>query len=558
MPRADQARAASSKASTPLSPKPCSARMTARVSPAAGQWCSGRASVGSGPEVRAQAARRRTKLRRMRRISGRVGAPGAAARGGAALDHAVDIARECRQPRTPSEESSARGARAPAAAAARGVGGGGAGMLADGTFGRDIVDTDDALGWLERRPEITSLRAAVCDLNGMLRGKRVPVVQMPKVLEGSMRMPYSITCLDIWGEDVKGNPLVFQQGDIDGRCEHTGRGFLPINWLGSPTALLPLWIAERRRHPLSRRPAAGAGGGLRALRGPRADPGDGDRTRVLPGRHHGRGADAAALAGVAQVPRRRRRALDRRPRSLRGLLHRRLRRLRRARRAGRQRHRRERRRAVRDQPAARAGSAEGGRRRLVFQADRPRHRAQVRLRRHFHGQALPRPGRQRLPRAFQPARPGRQQRLRRRHRRRVRDHAPRGRRAAGADAGVDPPLRAAPELLPAAAPNAHVASEVCWGYENRTAAIRIPGGSRRGAAHRAPGRGRGRQPLPGAGGDPRGGARGDRGADRAAGADAGRRRGRSPSTGSRRSTASSSSEAIAKIFAPSLRDASSG
>ena len=37
-----------------------------------------------------------------------------------------------------------------------------------------------------------------------------------------MRMPYSITCLDIWGEDVKGNPLVFEQGDVDGECEPTG------------------------------------------------------------------------------------------------------------------------------------------------------------------------------------------------------------------------------------------------------------------------------------------------------------------------------------------------
>ena len=75
------------------------------------------------------------------------------------------------------------------------------------------MDTPDALGWLDGRPDITSLRAAVCDLNGILRGKRVPVAQAGKVLGGAMRMPYSITCLDIWGEDVKGNPLVFQQGD---------------------------------------------------------------------------------------------------------------------------------------------------------------------------------------------------------------------------------------------------------------------------------------------------------------------------------------------------------
>ena len=117
-----------------------------------------------------------------------------------------------------------------------------------GTIEETIVNGDDALAWLEGRPEITSLRAAVCDLNGILRGKRVPVAQAGKVLEGSMRMPYSITCLDIWGEDVKGNPLVFQDGDIDAKCVPTGRGFLPRNWLGSPTALLPLWMLSHAGH----------------------------------------------------------------------------------------------------------------------------------------------------------------------------------------------------------------------------------------------------------------------------------------------------------------------
>ncbi len=107
---------------------------------------------------------------------------------------------------------------------------------------RSILNPEAPMAWLDGRPAITSLRAAVCDLNGILRGKRVPVAQAHKVLEGQMRMPYSITCLDIWGEDVAGNPIVYKQGDIDGRCEPTGRGFLPMNWLGSPTALLPLWM----------------------------------------------------------------------------------------------------------------------------------------------------------------------------------------------------------------------------------------------------------------------------------------------------------------------------
>jgi glutamine synthetase len=35
-------------------------------------------------------------------------------------------------------------------------------------------------------------------------------------------MPYSITCLDIWGEDVSGNPLVFEKGDVDGTASRRG------------------------------------------------------------------------------------------------------------------------------------------------------------------------------------------------------------------------------------------------------------------------------------------------------------------------------------------------
>lgn len=107
-----------------------------------------------------------------------------------------------------------------------------------------LVNTAEALDWLERRPEVTSLRAAVCHLNGILRGKRVPIAQAKKVLDGQMRMPFSIAFLDIWGEDVADNPVVWKQGDVDGRCAPTGRGPLPMDWLGTPSALLPLWLIE--------------------------------------------------------------------------------------------------------------------------------------------------------------------------------------------------------------------------------------------------------------------------------------------------------------------------
>ncbi|TGV36384.1 glutamine synthetase, partial [bacterium M00.F.Ca.ET.168.01.1.1] len=81
----------------------------------------------------------------------------------------------------------------------------------------------DVLNWLESREDIQSLRAAVCDLNGIMRGKRIPVEQARKALEGKLRMPYSAIGLDIWGEDIEGNAQVFSTGDADGLCQWTGR-----------------------------------------------------------------------------------------------------------------------------------------------------------------------------------------------------------------------------------------------------------------------------------------------------------------------------------------------
>lgn len=116
-------------------------------------------------------------------------------------------------------------------------------------FSEYEVTSQEPLQWLGARPEITSLRAAVCDLNGVLRGKRMPIVQAEKILDGQLRMPLSVTCPDIWGADVQDNPLVFAQGDADGICLPTGRGILPMDWLGSPTALLPLWMQTEAGEP---------------------------------------------------------------------------------------------------------------------------------------------------------------------------------------------------------------------------------------------------------------------------------------------------------------------
>ncbi|WP_296425136.1 glutamine synthetase family protein [Yoonia sp.] len=96
--------------------------------------------------------------------------------------------------------------------------------------------------WLDDHHEVRNVRCGAADLNGQARGKRVPRKFAPKLEEDGMRFPFSILNLDIWGEDVEDSPLVFEAGDPDGVLMPTERGYVPMPWLQSPSALLPMWM----------------------------------------------------------------------------------------------------------------------------------------------------------------------------------------------------------------------------------------------------------------------------------------------------------------------------
>ncbi|MGE4612572.1 MAG: glutamine synthetase family protein [Paracoccaceae bacterium] len=103
--------------------------------------------------------------------------------------------------------------------------------------------------WLEDNTDASSIRAAVVDLNGVWRGKRLPVSQLNKVLSEGARMPLSTSTVNIWGTDTDDNPLVFDTGDADGFARSTGRGLIPMDWLERPTAMVPLWMWQEDGTP---------------------------------------------------------------------------------------------------------------------------------------------------------------------------------------------------------------------------------------------------------------------------------------------------------------------
>ncbi|EAQ65312.1 putative homologous to a glutamine synthetase protein [Marinomonas sp. MED121] len=76
----------------------------------------------------------------------------------------------------------------------------------------------------------------ITDLNGNLRGKRMPANSINKVMEEGVKLPRSVIGFDFWGDDVLDNGLVFETGDSDGICMPVHDEPVPVSWAESPRA----------------------------------------------------------------------------------------------------------------------------------------------------------------------------------------------------------------------------------------------------------------------------------------------------------------------------------
>lgn len=82
--------------------------------------------------------------------------------------------------------------------------------------------------FLRAHPEITTIEALLPDCNGVMRGKWVPRHKLAKIFDGELKLPKTALSLDIWGRDVE--ELVFASGDADGICRPVEGSLLPTPW----------------------------------------------------------------------------------------------------------------------------------------------------------------------------------------------------------------------------------------------------------------------------------------------------------------------------------------
>lgn len=105
---------------------------------------------------------------------------------------------------------------------------------------------EEAREFFAANPDIEVLEAFVIDVNGVPRGKWIPRERAIDVLTKGMAMPRSVYALDVWGRDVNAAGLAEGTGDPDGICFPVSGTLSRVTWLSRPTAqvLLQMYTPE--------------------------------------------------------------------------------------------------------------------------------------------------------------------------------------------------------------------------------------------------------------------------------------------------------------------------
>jgi glutamine synthetase len=102
-----------------------------------------------------------------------------------------------------------------------------------------------AAQYLVNHPDTERLELLFVDLNGILRGKWLPVSSLLKLAEGAFRLPRSVCYADIWSDDVTQLGLGIQVGDPDGICLPLVETLAPVPWAKVPTAQMMLTMLDQ-------------------------------------------------------------------------------------------------------------------------------------------------------------------------------------------------------------------------------------------------------------------------------------------------------------------------
>jgi len=118
------------------------------------------------------------------------------------------------------------------------------------------VEHPAAPGWqlgfeafLAEHPDLDTLEVILPDTNGVLRGKWLPGAALRKVFEQGVAFPFSLFGLDVWGREVESTELHIETGDKDGLCWPIPETLKLVPWAERKTAQVLLSMYHRDGGP---------------------------------------------------------------------------------------------------------------------------------------------------------------------------------------------------------------------------------------------------------------------------------------------------------------------
>ncbi|WP_209007573.1 glutamine synthetase family protein [Roseibium litorale] len=107
----------------------------------------------------------------------------------------------------------------------------------------------DVEAFLAEHPDLDTVEVVLPDTNGVLRGKWLPGSAAPKVFSQGVALPFSLFGLDVWGREVESTGMHIETGDKDGVCWPIPETLKLVPWTDRKTAQVLLSMYDREGDP---------------------------------------------------------------------------------------------------------------------------------------------------------------------------------------------------------------------------------------------------------------------------------------------------------------------
>ncbi|SHL41448.1 glutamine synthetase family protein [Roseibium suaedae] len=107
----------------------------------------------------------------------------------------------------------------------------------------------DVEAFLAEHPDLDTVEVVLPDTNGVLRGKWLPGSAASKVFSQGVALPFSLFGLDVWGREVESTGMHIETGDKDGVCWPIPETLKLVPWTDRKTAQVLLSMYDREGDP---------------------------------------------------------------------------------------------------------------------------------------------------------------------------------------------------------------------------------------------------------------------------------------------------------------------